>query len=146
MFQLTEWWDVFSIARLSLAFLLLVWYWVESIGEKASWYWRCKVRPAWPLVFIWAGVAGVSMLGRHLHLMRSNFLFKQLLSLMMGLAMPLVMLQSSRHQSLSSFQLSISSRAGPGWLLQTYLPSWALHGILQGEDKGVTANKTEEKV
>lgn len=64
----------------------------------------------------------------------------------MGLAMALMMLQSSRHQSLSSFQLAISSMAGAGQLLQTYLPSWALHGVLQGEDKGVTPNKSEEKV
>jgi len=64
----------------------------------------------------------------------------------MGLAMPLVMLQSSRPQSLSSFQLAISSRAGAGQLLQTYLQSWDLHVILQEEDKGVTANKSEEKV
>lgn len=34
--------------------------------------------------------------------------------------------------------------AGAGRLLQTYLPSWALHGTLQGEDKGVAANKSEE--
>lgn len=63
--------------------------------------------------------------------------FKKLLSLIIDLGMPFVILQSSRQQSLRSFQLAI--QAGAGWLLQIYLPSWALHGILQRQDKGITS-------